>query len=72
MGCSKSSFKREVYSNMILPQETKTKTNKQKKGKNRKTKNKAKKWNEEKCMHCLMFRIQRFLKLLLLLGLSVI
>ena len=29
MGCSKSSFKREVYSNTILPQETRNISNKQ-------------------------------------------
>ena len=29
IGCSKSSFKREVYSNTILPQETRNITNKQ-------------------------------------------
>ena len=29
MGCSKSSSKREVYSNTILPQETKNTSNKQ-------------------------------------------
>ena len=29
MGCSKSSSKREVYSNIILPQETRNNSNKQ-------------------------------------------
>ena len=29
MGCTKSSSKREVYSNIILPQETKNNSNKQ-------------------------------------------
>ena len=29
MGCSRSSFKREVYSNAILPQETRTASNRQ-------------------------------------------
>ena len=29
MGCSKSSSKREVYSNIILPQETRKNSNKQ-------------------------------------------
>ena len=29
MGCSKSSFKREVYNNTILPQETRNISNKQ-------------------------------------------
>ena len=29
MGCSKSSYKREVYSNTILPQETRNISNKQ-------------------------------------------
>ena len=29
MGCSKSSFKREVYSNTILPQETRKTSNRQ-------------------------------------------
>ena len=29
MGCSKNSFKREVYSNIILPQETRNISNKQ-------------------------------------------
>ena len=31
MGCSKSSFKREVYSNTVLPQETRNNSNKQSK-----------------------------------------
>ena len=29
MGCSKSTYKREVYSNTILPQETRKNSNKQ-------------------------------------------
>ena len=53
MGCSKSSSKREVYSNTILPQETRKTSNRQPKftlkttGKGRTNQNKQKERNHE-------------------------
>ena len=53
MGCSKSSSKREVYSNTNLPQETRNTSNKQpsltpKAIRERRTKNKPQRWQKER------------------------